>query len=409
MNTKQRLPNNAKLLIANDLIYTLTALFIETFLVAYFLKITNDSIIEVSFFYIIMYLILGCGNLLIGKIVKVKTNYRNKIMSIGIVLRAVFILFIVILKEKIAVYFPIVAIVYGISEVFYWVAHEVLFIDVTSNENRKEYMSVKKILGKITNIIAPLILGSSIELYSFTKIAVYVFILSVIEIIISLQIKNRNIEQKTSEKYNIKHFLKNINSQHKNKVNTYLKSAVSYGVIESSMKTLVVIITIMTFKTSINLGILTSIFSIISMIALYLYKKYYNKNNSKAILYSCSILIFFSIIALIIDINKTTLVIFNLFYTVGIGILGTIYDTKKGDLVKECNFEGYKEEWVSYVGIYIAIGRIFGYTVMLIAGIFNNLTTFKILLAIVNLFTPVYSWLMYKVEKQRVDEEEIRE
>lgn len=409
MNKKQRLPNNAKLLISNDLIYTLTALFIETFLVAYFLKITNDSIIEVSFFYIIMYLILGCGNLLIGKIVKVKTNYRNKIMSIGIVLRAVFILFIVILKEKIAVYFPIVAIVYGISEVFYWVAHEVLFIDVTSNENRKEYMSVKKILGKITNIIAPLILGSSIELYSFTKIAVYVFILSVIEIIISLQIKNRNIEQKTSEKYNIKHFLKNINSQHKNKVNTYLKSAVSYGVIESSMKTLVVIITIMTFKTSINLGILTSIFSIISMIALYLYKKYYNKNNSKAILYSCSILIFFSIIALIIDINKTTLVIFNLFYTVGIGILGTIYDTKKGDLVKECNFEGYKEEWVSYVGIYIAIGRIFGYTVMLIAGIFNNLTTFKILLAIVNLFTPVYSWLMYKVEKQRVDEEEIRE
>lgn len=400
MNTKQRLPNNAKLLIANDLIYTLTALFIETFLVAYFLKITNDSIIEVSFFYIIMYLILGCGNLLIGKIVKVKTNYRNKIMSIGIVFRAVFILFIVILKEKIAVYFPIVAIVYGISEVFYWVAHEVLFIDVTTNENRKEYMSVKKILGKITNIIAPLILGSSIELYSFTKIAVYVFILSVIEIIISLQIKNRNIEQKTSEKYNIKHFLKNINSQHKNKVNTYLKSAVSYGVIESSMKTLVVIITIMTFKTSLNLGILTSIFSVISMIALYLYKKYYNKNNSKAILYSCSILIFFSIIALIIDINKITLIIFNLFYTVGIGILGTIYDTKKGDLVKECNFEGYKEEWVSYVGIYIAIGRIFGYTVMLIAGIFNNLTTFKILLAIVNLFTPVYSWLMYKVEKQ---------
>lgn len=401
MNTKQKLPKNAKLLIANDLIYTLTALFIETFLVAYFLKVTNDSIIEVSIFYIIMYLLLGCGNLLIGKVVKIKTNYRNKIMSIGIVLRAVFILFIVILKENIAVYFPIVAIVYGISEVFYWVAHEVLFIDVTTNENRKEYMSVKKILGKITNIIAPLILGSSIELYSFTKIAVYVFILSVIQIVISLQIKNSNIKQKHPEKYSIKHFLENINSQYKNKINTYLKSAVSYGVIESSMKTLVVIITIMTFKTSLNLGILTSIFSVISMIALYLYKKYYNKNNSKAILYSCSILIFFSIIALIIDINKITLIIFNLFYTVGIGILGTIYDTKKGDLVKECNFEGYKEEWVAFVGIYIAIGRIFGYTLMLIAGIFNNLTTFKILLAIVNLFTPVYSWLMYKVEKTK--------
>ena len=399
MNEKPKLPKNAKLLIANDLIYTLTALFIETFLVAYFLKVTNDSIIEVSIFYIIMYLILGCGNLLIGKVVKIKTNYRNKIMSIGIILRAVFILFIVILKENIAVYFPIVAIVYGISEVFYWVAHEVLFIDVTTNENRKEYMSAKKILGKITNIIAPLILGSSIELYSFTKIAVYVFVLSIIEIIISLQIKNTNTEQIKSKKYSIKHFVKSINQKYKHKINTYLKSAVSYGVIESSMKTLVVIVTIMTFKTSLNLGILTSIFSVISMIALYLYKKYYNKNNSKAILYSCSILIFFSIMALIIDINKITLIIFNLFYTVGIGILGIIYDTKKGDLVKECNFEEYKEEWVAFVDVYIGTGRILGYTLMLIAGIFNQLTTFKILLAIINLFTPVYSWLMYKVEK----------
>lgn len=117
------------------------------------------------------------------------------------------------------------------------------------------------------------------------------------------------------------------------------------------------------------------------------------------LVYSCYILSYCHWNHIQIDINKITLIIFNLLYTVGIGILGTIYDTKKGDLVKECNFENYKEEWVSFVGIYIALGRILGYTFMFTAGIFNNLTTFKILLGIVNVFTPVYSWLMYKVEK----------
>ena len=399
MNSEQKISKNAKLLIVNDSIYKITALFIETFLVEYFLKVTNDSIIQISIFHIIIYLLLGCGNILIAKAVKIKTDYRNKIMSIGIILKAMFILFIVILKERIATYFPIVAIVYGISEVFYWVAHDVLYIDATNNENRKSYMSIKKIFGQITSIAAPIILGSSIELYSFTKIAIYVLGLSIIEIIVSLQIKSDNNEQNNMEKYNIKSFAQNVNSRYKCKINAYLKSVSVYGIIGSSMKTLVVIITVMTFKTSLNLGILTSIFAIISMISLCLFKKYYNKKNSKIILYLCSGLIFFSVMGLIIDINRETLILYNLFYTVCICIIGTIYETKKGDLVNECDFEKHKEEWIVYVEIYIALGRTLGYTLMLIAGIFNSLITFKILLAVVNLFTPVYAWLMYKVEK----------
>ena len=179
-NKKSKICKSAKLLMSSDLIYTLTSLFVKTFLVAYFLKVTNDSIIQISIYYIIMYTLSGIGKILIGKVVKSNPQYRTKVLSMGIVLRAVFILFIVILKENIATYFPIVAILYGISEVFYWTSHEVLYIDVTTNENRKDYMSIKTILGKIINIIAPVILGSSIELYSFTKIAIYIFILSIV-------------------------------------------------------------------------------------------------------------------------------------------------------------------------------------------------------------------------------------
>ena len=395
MNNK--IGKSAKCLMASDLIYTLTALFLETFLVAYFLKVTNDSIIQISIFYIIIYSLLGGGNVLIGKLIKIKPKFRTKILSIGIIFRALFILFIVILREKIAIYFPIVAILYGISEVFYWVAHEVIYIDVTTNDNRKNYMSIKKILGKVTNIVAPIVLGSSIELYSFTKIAIYIFILSVIQIIISLQIKTDNREENI-EKFNISKFLKTLNGTQKEKLNKYTKSAIAYGVIESSIQTLVVIITMMTFKTSFNLGILTSIFSICSIIGLYLYKKFYNRKNAKIILYLCSTLIILGVIGLVLDINKITLIIYNFVYTISICILGVIYDTKKGDLVKECNIEKWKTEWVIYVGLFIATGRILGYILMLIAGMFNNIIFFKILLIVVTLFAPIYTKLMHNVE-----------
>ena len=393
-----KISKSAKFLMASDLIYTLTALFLETFLVAYFLKVTNDSIIQISIFYILIYSLLGIGNALIGKLVKIKAKFRTKILSIGIIFRALFILFIVLLKEKIAIYFPIVAILYGISEVFYWVAHEVIYIDVTTNSNRKNYMSIKKILGKITNIVAPIILGSSIELYSFTKIAIYIFILSVVQIIISLQIKTNN-NKENNEKYSIRKFLKTLNRNQKEKLNKYTKSAIAYGVIESSMQTLVVIITIMTFKTSFNLGILTSIFSICSIIGLFLYKRFYNNKNAKIILYICSTLIILGVIGLVLDINKITLIIYNFVYTISICILGVIYDTKKGNLVKECSIEKWKTEWIIYVGLFIATGRILGYILMLIAGIFNNIIFFKILLIVVVCFVPIYTKLMYNLEK----------
>ena len=71
---EKKIGKNAKLLIASDLIYTLTAVFIETFLVAYFLKVTNENITTISIYYIIIYSLLSLGNVLIGRIIK-KTSF----------------------------------------------------------------------------------------------------------------------------------------------------------------------------------------------------------------------------------------------------------------------------------------------------------------------------------------------
>lgn len=66
----------------------------------------------------IIYSLLSLGNLLIGKFVKIQPKCRTKILSIGAILRAVFILLIAILKEKIEIYFPITAILYAIYALF---------------------------------------------------------------------------------------------------------------------------------------------------------------------------------------------------------------------------------------------------------------------------------------------------
>ena len=400
-DSTKKLNKSAKCLIMSDLIYTITALFAETFLVAYFLKITNENIVQIALYYIIVKSLMGIGLILMGNFIKGKPNIRTKILSLGIVVRAIFILFIVILGNKLSNYFVIVAIFCGISETLYWSTHELIFIDVTSNENRKDYMSIKKILSTITKIVAPLVLGSTIELYSFTKIAIYIFVLSVIQIIISLQIKPNelNTTKEQNDKYDIKAYIKEIMKNRNSKVNAYYRSNLIYGIIEDPMSTLVTIITVMTFKTSLNLGILTTIFSIFSIISLYLYKKYYNKNNSKIIRSICSILIFIGAVGLVIDIGKSTLIIYNFACTVSLCIFDVIFNTQKGNLIKECNIENRNVEHVMLNGLLTDISRVIGFCLILIAGLINNMIAFKILLLIIALCVPVYSKLISNLEK----------
>ncbi len=390
----KKIEKNAKLLIASDLIYSLTGVFVETFLVAYFLKVTNKNITTISIYYILIYTLTSLGNIVMGKIIKRAPDKSKQIMSFGIVARALFILFIVLLSEKIATNYILIAIIYAFSEMLYWCAHELIYIDVTNNDNRKKYMSIKKILCKIVNVISPIILGTSIEFYSFTKIAVYVFALSVIQILITLFIKT-NIKKEKIQ-YNFKEFIEYIKRNKLKKIQKYNLSAISYGIVESSISTLIVIITIMTFKTSLNLGILTTIFSAFSMLSLMLYDKFYNKNNAKFILALCSIIVVIGVIGLLINISKTSLVIYNFCYMVTFCIFDVVYNTRKGDLVKECKIDKYREEYIGYTSIGIGIGRIIGYVLMLIVSFTSNIIYFKILLAVVTLFAPIYCCLIVK-------------
>ena len=66
---------------------------------------------------------------------------------------------------------------------------------------------------------------------------------------------------------------------------------------------------------------------------MYLYKKFYNKNNAKYILFAVSSLIFIGAIGLVIDIGKITLIIYNFACTTGLCIFDAIYNTQKGDLI----------------------------------------------------------------------------
>ena len=108
-----KLDKSSKALMTCDLINSIISLFGETFLVAYFLQVSNENIVQISIYYIIIYTLLGIGSLVLGNLMKSKPSKRINIYRVGIIVKSIFILLIVLFKENINQYFMIFAITHS--------------------------------------------------------------------------------------------------------------------------------------------------------------------------------------------------------------------------------------------------------------------------------------------------------
>lgn len=395
----KRIGKEAKKLLFGDIIYILTGVFINTFLVAYFLQVTNESIAKIALYYLTVHAIRFMGSLAIGEHIKKHPKICKEVLSLSVITRAIFILFIVVLKESIARNYVWVASVYAVSEVLYWSTHEIMYIGLTNNDNRKQFISLKKILDKAINIVVPVVLGTSIELTSFTQIAIYIFALSLLEVVITLCIKQPSITN-TKKAYNMREFRRKIKKENLIDVKNFAKAGVLYGVFEKTISKIIIVITLMTFKTQISLGALTTIFSLCSMLAIVIYNRADTKKNYKTIFDILLIPIMLSVVALFLDINKTTLILYNFCYMIGFGIYDVVYNIRKANIVVDNNLEEYKEEYIAYVTAAISLGRIIGYALMLIAGVLNSLLVFKLLFLVTTMAIPLFHKYLKKLESR---------
>ena len=94
-----------------------------------------------------------------------------------------------------------------------------------------------------------------------------------------------------------------------------------------------------------------------------------------------------------IDINKISIIIYNLCNSVFLVLLMNTAETKSYDIIGEDNkvIEDYIVEHQIVWQIVLNVSRILGYLVLLIASLFNNMMVFKTLLFLVTIVIIFYS------------------
>lgn len=393
---KKKIKSEQNTIIIMDAIKKIMTIFLGPFLTAYFISTSTNSILNISIYYIFTYATMALSTLVVAVLAE-KRN-RIKIFRIGIILNFIYILIIILLKEKIINYLPIISILYGISASCYYFPYNLFIINKVKNTERTNYMVKLFITISVVGILFPIIFGSIITITNYILTAVIVLFISLIQIILSFFITDNH--NGYLEEYNLKKAWLEL-KKNKQVINCLAgEFFIGMNICNGTLETVMVILILNSFKTNINLGIITSIATLLSLLVVKIYGLIYNKRDDKKVIIISSIIPVISLIIFLILKTNTTVIIYKFSYVIFAEILSLvrkikIFNLSNSKIVNksnQCEFNAIRE-------VTLNIGRVTGYTLLLLAGLTQSAVVLNIVTIILTLSLLVMSINLTKVKK----------
>lgn len=394
-----KLSKDAKLIIFDRALGNVIEIFLSTFLAAYFYKITQDNLIYLSIYHMIAWTVATIGAFLVSDYIKRKNKLN--LYRFGTFLKMFYIFLIIILKENIINYVWLIGICYGISTACTGFPFNMMESELVDKKERTKYMGYRSAIGQTVKVVIPIVLGAYITFTSYQVAAVLVLIFSIIKFINTFFIKNRNVSK---SRVHLLEFLKEVKKHTEYPIKKlylieFLKGITVHGVLSIAVSLLI----IYEFNTELKLGLWTSVFSICQIIIMLIFAKHYNKKKSNAVLLMCGISIIISFIWMLFSINKTSIILYNLVYYTFMEMLLSITEIRLFDYSNEPPFDKeYNTEYFVFRELFLNIGRILGYSILLFVGLMRNMEYLKILL----FFTTVALILIILLTKNISKKEE---
>lgn len=393
---KKKIKTEQNIIIIMDAIKKIMTIFLGPFLTAYFISTSTNSILNIAIYYIFTYSTMALSTLVVAALAE-KRN-RIKIFRIGIILNFIYILIIILLKEKIINYLPIISILYGISASCYYFPYNLFIINKVKNTERTNYMVKLFITISVVGILFPIIFGSIITITNYILTAVIVLFISLIQIILSFFITDNH--NGDLEEYNLKKAWLEL-KKNKQVINCLAgEFFIGMNICNGALETVMVILILNSFKTNINLGIITSIATLLSILVVKIYGLIYNKRDDKKVIIISSIIPVISLIIFLILKTNTTVIIYKFSYVIFAEILSLvrkikIFNLSNSKIVNksnQCEFNAIRE-------VTLNVGRVTGYTLLLLAGLTQSAVVLNIVTIILTLSLLVMSINLTKVKK----------
>lgn len=378
-------------------------IFSGPFLTTYFIKTSLESILDISIYNVFSYIVLAITCLMVGYIIKNK--FRMAAFRAGVIINFIYILTIIILKERIIQHLWLLAILYGLFSGLYFMPFNLILGNKIKNEDRTGYEVKKEMISSIINIVIPIVLGSIITVTNYILTAVIILILSLIQIILSFILKPL---EEAGEKFNMKGMIQVVKKNKDIKRMMLAEYLTGISVNNSALATIATILIYNAFQTDLNLGIITSISYILQLIVIYLYGKRYKEKSDKNIIILLSIIPMITLGMFLLYPNAVTVIIYNLYFTIFVNLIGIIRSVRLYNISNsgEINRSNQEEFW-SIREVCLNLGRATGFVILLVAGITANSAVLNIVMIMLTMIILVLGAVLSKVDKNKYENKKI--
>jgi hypothetical protein len=227
-----------------------------------------------------------------------------------------------------------------------------------------------------------------------------------IQIVLSFFIKSRKPE---NSKFDMKTFFKEIKSSERNKklFAICFISTLLYGTttLISPVNTIIVMIT---FKSNFSLGLLTGVFSAVSIVMLILAKKLAKTRRATPIYLICAVTSVISTLAVVLITHKITLIIFNFIYIATATLFSYYFDLYRNVILKQLDMYDDIAEYQGLLEVLMETSRAIGFALMILTGVigasFGGLVlALKIYFVFVIVMYAIFAFSMNRFEKRLID------
>lgn len=410
---KTKLDRNQNSLLIVHMIRMVLELFTSTFLTSHIISLDPDNIFGTGLFNVaILFIAQYVAYIIVYTINSYFVDKSNRVtfLRVGIFVNACFLIAIVLWGEIISHWIVFAGAICGISNAFYYSSFNVMKNEVVHRNTLKHFTILTTVITNIINVIVPTVLGLLIDISSYSTISIYVVIIIVAQFIISFFI--RYDKPKGSKLEMIKYFkyLRD-NPNDRNKIKYTYFNALLAG-IKTTYKIVIIILTIFAFKTNLSLGILSSVFSIITIGLLVLYRKFEDNPKTKKLLIYLSVgtLPLITCVLFMFFTNKATFIILNCFLTIAIYFSDYYGDAERDAIIKNLNKHEFIAEHNLFHDTIKYLVSIFVYIMFIVVASFESIDVFKILLLAMIAICPFKFYMMYKQRVVRKQfEKELKE
>ncbi|MBR2011797.1 MAG: hypothetical protein IKA08_00830 [Alphaproteobacteria bacterium] len=390
--SKPRLTRDLRLLVVFSALRNITDLFLGTFLISFIMQLSSNEIVSVSTYKLFEYAATSAGFFMLAhwckRYNKVVVFALNQIPKIALLLS------IILLDTRVAEYVIPLGVLYGIGAAMYHLPMNLMIGEKSTRQTVGLYMGAKMSTNYAVKVIVPVTLGFFIDTGSYSQVAYVLLGLSVLELGLMVFLSpSRHRCRAPVDFRGFFHCMMRFPV-----IRNLFTMEIMRGFGTGLLASVITMYTVFMFKTDLNLGIFTTLFSVFSIITSWLTGRFGRPRYYPYMILISTFIIVMGISAFVWHTTPITFLFYNFVYSTAIVVLDQLCSVNMFKLSNsKCVTANQKIEYFVFRDFALFIGRWIGYVGLMYIGVFGGYPWLRWYLVLITLAMIMSGYLTMRM------------